>query len=191
MYVESDPCFGSCDGPSPVDEQTKAIGEAVVGTLWEPADWAITFAHWADGDFHPLDLVGLAPLIPASVVRAVRHADEVADVASTFRRWKVGDAIDATTPNGSASWSTVRSRFWKNEAAAASTGQYTADNLARMRTGRPPLHPALQVPMELHHIEGKNVPNPHRADNLLRVWPWEHAEIDPYRYYNGPRPFTE
>jgi hypothetical protein len=21
-----------------------------------------------------------------------------------------------------------------------------------------------------------------------RYWPWEHAEIDPYRYYTGPRP---
>jgi hypothetical protein len=91
MYVESDPCFGSCNGPSPVDEQTKAIGEAVVGTLWEPADWAITFAHWADGDFHVLDLVGLLPLASASVARVGRHLDDLAGIASATRRYNWGN----------------------------------------------------------------------------------------------------
>lgn len=32
------------------------------------------------------------------------------------------------------------------------------------------------------------IDNPHNIDNLMSVWPWEHAEIDPYRYYTGPRP---
>ena len=42
--------------------------------------------------------------------------------------------------------------------------------------------------MELHHINGRNITNPNNIDNLLEVWPWKHAEIDPYRFYTGPVP---
>ena len=189
MRVESDPCLGACTGPAPIDPLSQAIGEAAVGMLWEPADWAITIAHWASGDFHPLDLVGLLPLVPASVTRVARNLDEVADVARAVERWQVGGAIDAATRNGYPSWSTVRSRYWRNAAqTAASSGKYTADNLARMRAGRPPLHQALQVPMELHHIRGQNIPDPHNPRNLQELWPWQHADIDPQRFYTGPRP---
>ena len=87
MRVESDPCLGACTGPAPIDPLSQGIGEAAVGMLWEPADWAITIAHWASGDFHPLDLVGLLPLVPASVTRVARNLDEVADVARAGGQW--------------------------------------------------------------------------------------------------------
>ena len=30
--------------------------------------------------------------------------------------------------------------------------------------------------------------NPHNKENLEPLWPWEHADIDPYRRYTGERP---
>jgi hypothetical protein len=57
-----------------------------------------------------------------------------------------------------------------------------------MRKGRAPLHDTFNVPKELHHIDGRNIPNANNINNLKAVWPWEHADIDPFRYYNGLRP---
>ncbi len=57
-----------------------------------------------------------------------------------------------------------------------------------MQKGRAPRDEIFGVSMELHHINGRNIDNPHNIDNLLEVWPWEHAEIDQYRHYTGPRP---
>ena len=86
------------------------------------------------------------------------------------------------------SWNTVRTRYWKNEAYYNPDG-YTMENLALMQKGRAPHYDnIIDVPMELHHINGRNVPNANNIDNLMPVWPWEHAEIDPHRYYTGPRP---
>ena len=41
---------------------------------------------------------------------------------------------------------------------------------------------------ELHHKTPRRQGGPNTPDNLQEVWPWEHADIDPYRHYNGPRP---
>ena len=57
-----------------------------------------------------------------------------------------------------------------------------------MKRGLPLLHPEHKVPMELQHLGGRNVQNPHNSGNLTELWPWEHADMDPSRYYNGPRP---
>lgn len=39
----------------------------------------------------------------------------------------------------------------------------------------------IEVSKELHHIGGRTGPNPHRAENLEELWPWEHAAKDPHR----------
>ena len=85
------------------------------------------------------------------------------------------------------SWSTVRSRYWKNE-AYYHADEYEPEDLAYMEKGHAPHYPLIDVPMELYHIEGRNIPNANSPENLLKVWPWEHAEIDNNRYYTGVRP---
>ena len=60
--------------------------------------------------------------------------------------------------------------------------------MSPVTNGKPPLHDELGVPMELHHIMPQREGGTHDPDNLQEVWPWEHDAIDPYRYYNGPRP---
>jgi len=105
--------------------------------------------------------------------------------------WKVGDPIDNLTKAGNEpSWSTVRARYWKNKAYYYAD-DYSESNLIRMRKGLAPIEPETGASMELHHINGRDISNPHNIDNLLEVWPWEHAEIDPHRFYTGPRPKGE
>jgi len=108
--------------------------------------------------------------------------------------WKVGDPINAPTKAGNyPSWSTVKKRYWKNKAASVEPGEFSPENMERMRQGNPPYHEGLlrkgiKVPMELHHIRGRNIPDPHNIKNLREVWPWEHSQIDRYRHYRGPIP---
>ena len=57
-----------------------------------------------------------------------------------------------------------------------------------MRKGQAPLHSKYNVPMELHHINGRDIANPNSIENLQEVWPWEHDLIDEFRHYTGPKP---
>ena len=101
--------------------------------------------------------------------------------------WKVGDPINAPTPNGYPSWSTVQSRYWKNRANNALSGEFSDANIERMKLGLAPIDEN-GISMELHHINRRNIPDPHNITNLQEVWPWEHDDIDPFRHYRGPRP---
>ena len=57
-----------------------------------------------------------------------------------------------------------------------------------MAGGQGPRHPTIDVTMELDHIVPQRSGGSHAPFNLREVWPWEHADIDPFRHYNGPRP---
>lgn len=108
--------------------------------------------------------------------------------------WEVGEPIDKPDSDGNyPSWKTVRERYWKTRAATASEGEFSEQNLGRMRRGLAPVarvrvinkdgeEEIILVSKELHHINGRDIPNPHAAENLQELWPWEHAEIDPDRY---------
>ena len=110
----------------------------------------------------------------------------------TVNRWKPGDPNDALTRGGNyPSWGTAKKRHWKNRANSSSEDEFSPDNLDRMKKGKPPLHDEVGVPQELHHKNGRNVPNPHNSKNLEELWPWEHDAVDPFRHYRGPRPKGE
>jgi RHS repeat-associated protein len=76
------------------------------------------------------------------------------------------------------SWTTVRNRYWKLR-NNGKTPRRTA--IVKMNDGR---IIEKTVSKELHHIRGRNIPDPHNINNLQEVWPWEHAGIDPHRYIN-------
>lgn len=129
-----------------------------------------------------------------------KHSDEVSTVSknsSEFfgsfkysndmkytKRWSVGDPVNLPTKNGYPSWTTSRNRFWKNE-ALSNPDNYSPANLGRMKKGAAPqrINPITGKleSMELHHMKGRNIYDPHNESNLLKVWPDEHAVIDPYR----------
>ena len=76
-------------------------------------------------------------------------------------------------------WSSVRQRFWKNE-ALFNKGAYKESNLLRMRRGLAPqqynIKTGLMESKELHHHMV-----PQRNGGLfdfIKVWPKEHKKID-------------
>ncbi|MFC5435995.1 RHS repeat-associated core domain-containing protein [Rhodanobacter umsongensis] len=97
------------------------------------------------------------------------------------------EAAEGTCPVNPKSWSTARRAYWRNE-ASNNPYKYSQANLDRMWRGLPPLHDELNVQMELHHVIPQRDGGTHDPSNLQPLWPWEHAEVDPYRYYNGPTP---
>ncbi|MFI7414672.1 polymorphic toxin-type HINT domain-containing protein [Streptomyces sp. NPDC049627] len=103
-------------------------------------------------------------------------------------RWKVGEDYSKPNKNGVApSMSTMRKRFWKNEAAEPDAAdQYGAANISRMKRG---LAPQRQRPdgswesMELSHE-----PIPDRDGGMLLTprWPEDHVLMDPGGYRRLP-----
>jgi hypothetical protein len=64
----SDPSYDPKVLEQNVDELGK-IGEVVASVLWEPADWATTIGHCAQGDCSGWSLLGLLPFIQSSAGR--------------------------------------------------------------------------------------------------------------------------
>ena len=98
--------------------------------------------------------------------------------------WRVGDDISKLTRAGKVpSWSTVRQRYWKNE-ALTNFKAYSPEDLLRMSQGRAPLalnpNNGKMYPMELHHPNGRKGSD---LFNFIQVTPWKHAEIDKYRHF--------
>ena len=137
-----------------------------------------------------LDTLALLPGVPSSgyarrgveVVSSISHANKAKDVAKVG--WKVGDDISKLTRAGKVpSWSTVRQRYWKNE-ALTNYKEYSPEDLLRMSQGRAPLalnpNNGKMYPMELHHPNGRSGDN---FFNFIRVTPWEHDILDPHRHF--------
>ena len=118
-------------------------------------------------------------------VEAAGGAEGIAKIeANQTRGWKVGDPINNLTSKGDVpSWNTVRQRFWKNEALNSKAGEYSAENLTRMKKGLAPqrVNPntGQLESMELHHTPAQRNGG---LFNVKKVWPDEHAAIDPYRH---------
>jgi len=136
-----------------------------------------------------IQVVGSALVLYGGVRSFLRGRVPVAPgrtLPNTTRGWRVGDPINNLTAEGNVpSWSTVRQRFWKNE-AALNPGNYSEANLARMRQGLAPQR-INRVTGELESMELHHMP-PQRDGGLFDVqpvWPDEHARIDPMRRLGG------
>ena len=118
--------------------------------------------------------------------KVVDGVGDVSDAAKTLKKgWNVGDDISNLTKAGNTpSWNTIRSRYWKNE-AYFNPNKYSNNNLALMKKGRAPLVElnGKSYPMELHHIVPRRIGGSNAYNNLLKVTPWEHSAIDPFRYF--------
>ncbi|WP_240435763.1 RHS repeat domain-containing protein [Ralstonia solanacearum] len=125
---------------------------------------------------------GLGGAAIRTVERSV--AKEVTQ-SCTAQGWRVGEDIYAATRRGTEpAWSTVRSRFWKNESAAADAAErYGAENLERMRMGRAPQRynadKGGRESMELSH---EPIPKRNGGKRVVQRWPQDHAAVDPYRH---------
>ena len=94
-----------------------------------------------------------------SAADAVKTAGNVADTGKAVKKgWKVGDDITNLTSAGKEpSWSTIRSRYWKNQAEKRVENELydlTQDNISRMKKGLAPIGNDGKS-VELHHVVGK------------------------------------
>jgi len=148
------------------------------------------------------DAIDLIPFVSGvgEIVRFARVADNTLEVVDTIHDagraadkagdaleagWKVGDDITKATKAGNApSWSTVRSRYWKNE-AHYNRSAYSDLNIQRMKQGKAPQFGSdgNMFSAELHHIVPRHKGGSNAYSNLLPVFPADHAIIDQYRYY--------
>lgn len=105
--------------------------------------------------------------------------------ALSVNGWKLGDDIRNRTYLGNVpKWSTVRSRYWKNQAYLHSE-DYQHHELERMKKGLAPQRlkdNGLLESKELHHVP------PQREGGLfdfVEVWPEEHSLLDDWRHLGG------
>ncbi|WP_345107490.1 RHS repeat-associated core domain-containing protein, partial [Mucilaginibacter panaciglaebae] len=148
----------------------------LTGESATPRDMQSAFAFTA-ASFVPIGKTGYA--IKEAAESFAEHG--AVDLSEKIG-WKVGDPITNLTPQGKAPvWSTVRQRFWKNEALTKGT-EYSESNLIRMRKGLAPQFrnatTGAMESMELHHTI------PQRSGGLfdfIKVTPEQHRIIDPFR----------
>ena len=98
--------------------------------------------------------------------------------------WKVGDDVYNQTAKGNdPSWSAVRSRFWKNEAAAPNAANtYGPENLDRMSKGlAPQRYNADKGGIESMELSHEPIPARDGGKDFVPRWPQDHAAVDPYR----------
>jgi len=176
-------------------------------SFWDITDIAFAIASWVDLVVEPswenagsalLDTVGLLPIIPSlggikrganlldGGVDAIKAVDKGSDAARAAQKgWSLGDDITALTKAGKEpSWTTVRKRYWKNE-AYFNPELYSPYDLSQMRLGFAPLVSlnGKLYPMELHHITPRRNGGSNAIDNLIALTPWDHAAIDKYRNF--------
>ena len=127
------------------------------------------------------DAIDLIPIVTGvgEVVRGlklVNKVDNVVGASSTIKKgWKLGDDITNLTKAGKIpSWSTVRQRFWKNEALNNSV-KYSSSNVDRMKKGLAPIG-IDGYSMELHHPEGRN------GENYWNFYPVTYTEHKKIHY---------
>ena len=171
--------------------------------FWDVLDWAMAAMSWDEFLNSPswsgagwalLDTLALLPGAPslsyarrgADAINTLSHGSHVASGTKKAANvgWKVGDDISNLTKAGKTpQWSTVRQRYWKNEAFYR-PGEYSLVELERMKKGKPPLAKyelnGKFYPMELHH------PNGRAGNNLfdfVKLTPWDHDLLDPHRHF--------
>lgn len=127
----------------------------------------------------------------SDTVRIVDKATDTTKVVSntieTTKKvgWSLGDDITNLTKAGNdPSWTTVRQRYWKNE-AHYNKELYSDFDIERMEKG---LAPQVEMDgkkysMELHHKKPRHEGGDNSYDNLQKVTHWEHAEIDKFRHF--------
>jgi RHS repeat-associated protein len=129
---------------------------------------------------------GLSPAAAGSVGAAAGVAGVAAKVEgqTVSKGWKVGDDVYKATAKGNEpAWSTVRSRFWKNESSAENSAEkYGAENSDRISKGlAPQRYNADKGGIEKMELSHEPIPARDGGKDFVPKWPKEHAAVDPFR----------
>jgi hypothetical protein len=180
----------SADAIDNTGQIAQGVDNVVEGfTGYDLTEWAVTMDQVPYLGMYIGTLLRVGPSYVKALAwaKSTGYADEyyagVAALDDVAIGWKVGDPITNLTSKGNVpKWTTVRQRFWKNEALLNSEN-YNSQNLLRMQKGLAPhrLNPVTGIleSMELHHTP------PMRDGGLfefIKVWPDEHALIDTFRH---------
>ena len=98
--------------------------------------------------------------------------------------WRVGDDIYKPTAKGEApNWSTVRARYWKNEAAKSDAAKvHGAENVERMKRGlAPQRYNEQKGGKESKDLSHEPTPAREGGTNVVDRWPQDHAKVDSHR----------
>ena len=164
-------------------------------TIWDAISLGFSVVEVVANPYDPWAWIGLAGdmadlLIPfiggiGETTRALKAASKAVDImddASDIKKgWKVGEDITNLTKAGNIpSWSTLKSRYWKNKAFYFAD-EYSDANLKRMSRGLAPQFDDGNgiYSMELHHMLGRKGNNYYL---FFEVTPTQHAKIDPFRF---------
>ncbi len=169
-----------------------------IETVWDVISLGISIAEVAANPADFWAWAGLAGdiadvLVPCAgglgeIIRSLKTAGKAVDALDTAndikKGWKLGESVTNLTKAGNIpSWSTIRSRYWKNKALCSAT-DYSSSNISRMKKGLAPLveYGGKMYPMELHHPYGRVGQN---IFIFMESTPWDHAAVDVFRYFVG------
>ncbi|CAI9389581.1 RHS repeat-associated core domain-containing protein [Microbacterium sp. T2.11-28] len=205
VTVTSHTAFGACGqsynpcASKPLTaEQRKQTSIAMQGVLTaiglvpvvgEFADGLAALICLGEGDMACVGL-SVAAMVPvagwaAAGAKGVKIGDDIVQATtSAGRGWARGDNIySATRAGNSPSWSTVRSRFWKNEAANPQHGVWTESQLVRMKAGgAPQRYNPDKGGIESMELSHEPIPRRDGGIDVVPRWPQDHAAVDPFRH---------
>ena len=152
------------------------IGVASLASNIQQGNW---LSATADAMGVVADAAGVVlPGVPGVVGLGIRASREAADAATTAAHGGgriSGDVLAAARREFEA----VKPRFWRNE-ASTNPGAWSADDLARMQTGKPPIG-SDGFPMELHHRKPLAEGGSNAFDNLSPLTRTDHRLGDNYK----------
>ena len=153
-----------------------SLGSSVIEVYINPTDpWA-----WAGLVGDVIDIVPVVTGVGETIkaVKIINRTTDVADaINDTHKGWKLGDNVTNLTKAGNTpSWSTIRSRYWKNEALLNSHKYTDPNDISLMKKGKAPIGYDSK-PMELHHPLGRK-----GGDNLFIFYPMHHTDHMLFHY---------
>ncbi|MGI8923294.1 MAG: RHS repeat-associated core domain-containing protein [Fimbriimonadales bacterium] len=142
--------------------------------LWRAYDAYTTVRDIAEDPTDPMSWVGFIPGSRFAKL-LLKKADTVFDGQRKVRGGK---------ELAGKSWTASRENHWKERAKQGGAKKYYGEeNVERMKRGRAPQttdpNSGKKVSMELSHDP---VPRRDGGTGFTERWPWEHAEIDPWRH---------
>lgn len=167
-----------------------ALDDPIWETFETPDEFGTRIVNTGNQIIQAIDdissIYNVAKLLKGSVASrklGVKEGNTRDKYVNNTKGWKTGDPVNNLTSKGKTpSWSTIRSRHWKNRALNAADGEFSESNLKRMQKGKAPklFDPGTgkTESVELHHPKGRGDGNLFEFEELL---PSQHAAKDPNR----------
>ncbi len=153
---------------------------AVGGVDPGPPTTQVSPVDLEDLDYTTDSLAESAPRLVTVEEHAAGGSGQDPDTNSRGSAWEPGDYVfNPTTAGTSPSSTTVRTRYWRNVAAAGGASIFGVSNMERMQQGKPPE----RTNPRTGKVEVMRLPDAANTDGAgtTPIPEWPCAEIDPFR----------